>query len=220
MTKSIRGSVLVLSLLCVTPAFAEDEIGKTDLSGKNGKNAPKYAIRNTHWGMSSDEVMALEKWKFYGRVGTKIRFEGELKTDVRCILTYTFYNDLLVRLEYGMIGDVQLYSFFYKVLWQKYGWPKKERSDADAIVQRDTFSKLSGLGKDRLIRKYGRDRLNKMLNTLYANWAIHENQTSLHLTFDSKHLYIVYTNKEYSDAKNQLKKDKDRDDAYNALNDL
>ena len=191
--KLIKRVLLVLPLLVLysNGVFAGSEVDSTAIKGQ------EHTIRNTYWGMSSDDVMEIERWDLLERRDKLLRYKGKMKLekDVEMTLTYYFHNDILVRLGYSISGNKDLYLFFYKALWKKYNFPIREVKPGE---------EKGGL--------------------TYAMWVIHDGQTIVSLRdipFYGVHsVGIMYINKKYDDALGQLREDKERDAFFNIENDL
>lgn len=168
--------------------------------------AENDTVRNTRWGMTVEEVKAVETWEYLGRENNIIGFQGELKKGVSTNLYYTFHNDRLMRLRYSMKGDGFLFQFFYKALKEKYGRPH-------------LFETENGNINEKWLNTYGvyGDRS----QFLSAKWKIHDGQTNVQLLGGyNKTVEIYYSHKDYKKLQEQIKKDQERDEMYNVQNDL
>ena len=175
-------------------------------------------IRGTYWGMTREQVKAVEKWKYEGTEKGDLYFLGELKPGVKTILEYKFHAGLLVSIQYKLDNSKKTYQFFSPILSEKYGRPYERRTEIDAIKQEIEFTKA------------GIFNASDFTDFLYMRWKIHgeyyKNTKYYHNEKTHLELYytrtggvgIIYENLEYKKQKEQLEHDKKRDAIYSIEN--
>ncbi len=176
-------------------------------------SAEEYTIRGTHWGMTMEQVKAIEKWEYVTQTDSTLSYSGELKLGIVTELTYEFHSGLLVAMQYGLDKNKSTYIYFRSFLGKKYGKPYKEQTEIERL---------------RLIYDFedkGEYRLARLADFVYAFWEIHKKgdtpQTQLFIDLHSGldlSFRITYINLEYKNQSEQLKKDKERDASYRLEN--
>ena len=97
-------------------------------------------FRNTTWGMSKDDVKALETSEFVEENETDLLYRGSLSSDDVAIL-YSFIDDKLVRGVY-IVEENHIQSYMYissymsysKSITEKYGIPVYDKEDRKSVV--------------------------------------------------------------------------------------
>ncbi len=176
-------------------------------------DAEEYTLRGTHWGMTMEQVKAIEDWEYVTQTDSTLSYTGELKLGIATKLTYEFHNGLLVAIQYGLDKNKSTYIYFRSFLGKKYGKPYKEQTEIERL---------------RLIYDFedkGEYRLARLADFVYAFWEIHNKgdtpQTYLSISLHSGgnlNVRISYINLEYKNQSEQLKKDKKRDATYRLEN--
>ena len=161
----------------------------------------KHTLRGTHWGMTPNEVKAVEKWRYAltDKDGSLV-FAGKVR-DVGSIITYKFhlpkeaipstgYRDqigqknkdgLLVEMVYTLETDKDFHDFFFSVFEEKYGKPSPPMLSIDIAATASP----------------------KYTATV---WNIHDNQTRLLLLYADKGVLSIY----YGNMKYLMEKERAR----------
>ena len=181
-------------------------------------------IRGTHWGMTMEQVKAVEKWEYVQKkkIGNKdyLAFRGELKPGVDTDVHYEFYDGLLVKITYLLDKKKETYQYFFPILLKKYGYPYDRRAEGE-VRKKEAEMNLKVLR----MRELGLSLPfpPKIPLFLYERWKIHgaksEEKTHLQLYYsEGFRNTITYENLEYQRQKKQLEKDKKRDGVYSLEN--
>ena len=172
-------------------------------------------IRGTRWGMTPDEVKAVEDWEYIAQTENHLYFSGELKPGVKTTLEYKFHDGLLVSLSYKLDNSKETYRFFRPILSEKYGRPYERRTEMQAMMQEIEFQKA------------GVVNASDFTDFLYMRWKIHgeyykktkyyyKEKTHLELYYTKTGgVGIIYENLEYRKQRQQLEQDKKRNAIYN-----
>lgn len=173
--------------------------------------AEEHTIRGTHWGMTIEQVKAIEKWEYVTETGDFLFYSGELKPGVDTKLSYGFHNGLLVVISYRLDKNKSTYQFLHSILSEKYGKPYDERPEKERASQ------------VRELKEYGQHSIARLADFVYAYWKIHTSkdapQTHLSIHFrSSSDVRIDYVNLEYKNQTEQAAKDKERDANYSLKN--
>ena len=168
-------------------------------------------IRGTHWGMTMEEVKAVEKWEYVKQTEKLLYYVGELKPGITTKLIYEFNNGLLIGFTYSLDKSKSTYKFFRSILGEKYGRPHDERPERERVEQ------------VRELKGYRQYKIAELADFVYADWRIHKEKdkpkTQLMLHHHSiSNVRIVYANLEYLKQAEQLEKDKERDATYSLKN--
>lgn len=173
--------------------------------------AEEHTIRGTHWGMTMDEVKAVEDWEYESQTEKLLFYTGELKPRIATELAYDFHNGLLVGITYRLDKNKSTYIFFRSILGKKYGEPYDERTEKERLTQ-----VLD-------LKEYGQHEIANLADFVYSEWRIHGEkdnpQTKLIIHHHSiLEVRILYANLEYLNQAEQLKKDQERDAKYSLEN--
>lgn len=82
-----------------------------------------YPVRNTHWGMTPEEVKQKEKktsWKKIVDADSLICYKGTWDTGIEGKVCYGFRYNRLISLEYEIQGDLKRYHLIHYKLQEKY----------------------------------------------------------------------------------------------------
>ena len=176
-------------------------------------SAEEYTIRGTHWGMTMEQVKAIEDWEYVTQTDSTLFYSGELKPGIATKLIYEFHNGLLVCIQYNLDRNKSTYIHFRSLLGKKYGNPYEDRTEEDRLRQIYKFEDA------------GRYNLARLADLVCAFWKIHNKgdtpQTYLSISLDNSRnarVSIIYINLEYKNQWEQLKKDKKRDATYRLEN--
>lgn len=176
-------------------------------------SAEEYTIRGTHWGMTMEQVKAIEDWEYVTQTDSTLFYSGELKPGIATKLIYEFHNGLLVCIQYNLDRNKSTYIHFRSLLGKKYGNPYEDRTEEDRLRQIYKFEDA------------GRYNLARLADLVCAFWKIHNKgdtpQTYLSISLDNSRnarVSIIYINLEYKNQWEQLKKDKKRDATYRLKN--